>query len=266
MNSKLEKLKKYIKRWDRIAVAFSSGVDSTFLLKAVKDTLGDNVIAITVCSDFFSKEETEETVQFCSDNNIEHIMVKCDVLSVSDIRENPVDRCYKCKKELFGNIIKVAKENNAQVVFEGSNLDDLGDYRPGMRAVKELGVKSPLLEVGFKKDDIRALSKEIGLGTWKKPSMACLASRFAYNQRITVEELTMVHNGEMMLKRNGFDQCRVRVDNHNASVEVLKEQLYRFENPEFKNKILNNILELGFKTVTINPEGYRTGSMNKNIV
>ena len=189
LNSKLENLKNYLRSLGSVAVAFSSGVDSKFLLKVAHDVLGDKAIAVTATSCFFPKRESNEAEEFCKSNGIKQIIVVSDELAIPEIRQNPANRCYLCKKDLFSKLINLAKQNGAAFVCEGSNMDDLGDYRPGLKAVSELDVKSPLRECQLYKEEIRELSKQLGLPTWNKPSFACLASRFVYGEEISEKNL-----------------------------------------------------------------------------
>ena len=185
LQRKYDSLIAELKSHESVAVAFSSGVDSTFLLRVAHDVLGDRAFAITARSTAFPARETKEATDFCSDNGISQFFVDVNELEIEGFRDNPVDRCYHCKKELFGKIVNIANENGADIVLDGSNKDDEGDYRPGLRAIEELGVHSPLRELGFTKAEIRALSKELGLNTASKPSFACLATRFVYGEKIT---------------------------------------------------------------------------------
>ena len=192
LKRKYEDLKNYFKSLGSLAVAFSSGVDSTLMLKVAHDVLGDKAVAITARSHSFPAREKTEAMEFCKKEGIEHIFIDSEELEIPGFKQNPKNRCYLCKHELFEEIIEVAKKHNLAYVCEGSNLDDNGDYRPGLQAVAELGVKSPLRDCNLWKSEIRAISKELGLETWKKQSFACLASRFVYGETISVEKLDMV--------------------------------------------------------------------------
>lgn len=263
LNQKLETLKTSLKSMQRAAVAFSSGVDSTFLLKIAHDVLGKNLIAVTVCSDLFPKRELEESKEFCSANNIRQIFCNIDELQIPGFAENPENRCYICKRALFQKIIEIAKENEITEVCEGSNMDDTKDYRPGMAAVAELGIRSPLKEAGFYKSEIRQLSKELNLVTWNKPSFACLASRFEYKERITKEKLLMVEKAEQLLLEFGFSQMRVRIHKNIARIEVLPEEFNLLL--QHREAINEKFAEYGFSYVTMDLKGYRTGSMNETL-
>lgn len=263
MNEKYERLKEYMKSLGSAAVAFSSGVDSTFLLKAAKAALGDNVIAVTAKSRSFPKRELNETVNFCKENNIRHIIFESEELGIDGFRQNPVNRCYLCKKEIFKKIKEIADENNIACVAEGSNTDDDGDYRPGLIAVKELGIKSPLRHVGFTKREIRELSKRLGLPTWNKQSFACLATRFVYGEEITEKKLDMVDRSEQLLLDMGFHQLRVRIHGNIARIEVMPDEFEKL----IKNRenIYTRLKSFGFDYVTMDLQGYRTGSMNETV-
>ncbi len=263
MNEKYERLKEYMKSLGSAAVAFSSGVDSTFLLKAAKAALGDNVIAVTAKSRSFPKRELNEAVNFCKENNIRHIIFESEELGIDGFRKNPVNRCYLCKKEIFKKIKEIADENNIACVAEGSNTDDDGDYRPGLIAVKELGIKSPLRHVGFTKREIRELSKRLGLPTWNKQSFACLATRFVYGEEITEKKLDMVDRSEQLLLDMGFHQLRVRIHGNIARIEVMPDEFEKL----IKNRenIYIRLKSLGFDYVTMDLQGYRTGSMNETV-
>lgn len=264
INTKLENLKKYLRSLGSLAVAFSSGVDSTFLLKVAHDELGQNVIAITASSRSFPKRESNEAADFCKANGIKQITIESEELNIPQFRHNAVDRCYHCKKELFTKIIKLAKENGIEYVCEGSNMDDNGDYRPGLKAVAELGIKSPLRECNLYKEEIRALSKEMGLPTWNKPSFACLASRFVYGEEINKKKLEMVEKAEQTLLDLGFKQLRVRIHGENlARIEVLPAELERLLS--LRDTVVKALREAGFSYITMDLQGYRTGAMNEVI-
>lgn len=262
---KFEKLKENLKNLGSAAVAFSSGVDSTFLLKVAHDVLGDKVIAVTASSCSFPKRELEEAKRFCEVNGIRHIICESEELDIDGFRQNPKNRCYLCKHELFEKIWAIAKEHHLAAVVEGSNMDDNGDYRPGLIAVKELGVTSPLRDAALSKAEIRELSKELGLATWNKQSFACLSSRFVYGETINEKKLGMVDQAEQLLLDLGFHQVRVRIHGDIARIEVLPEEIGRIAADPIRREITSKLKEYGFSYVTLDMEGYRTGSMNETL-
>lgn len=264
VNDKLVDLRNYIKSLESVAVAFSGGADSAFLLKIAHDVLGEHAIAITLSAKTFPKDETKETKSFCEKEGIKHFICEISPLEIKGFSENPPERCYICKKEIFSQIIRLAKENGINNILEGSNMDDIGDYRPGLKAIKELEVLSPLQTVGLTKTEIRVLSKELGLNTWDKPSKACLASRFVYGEEITVEKLEMVEQAEQLLTDLGYVQSRVRIHGELARIEILPEHIERFMRYH-KESVYKKLKEIGFLYVTLDLEGYRTGSMNERL-
>ena len=263
---KQTKLKELFHSYGKIAVAFSGGVDSTFLLQSAHDTLGDRVLAVTAAPAFVPPRELQEAKDFCLLRGIRQIVIPANRLDIDSVRHNPPNRCYYCKLEIFGNILRIAEENDIPFVAEGSNTDDVRDYRPGMRAIRELGVKSPLLEAGLGKADIRVLSREMGLPTWDKPSFACLASRFVYGERITDEKLRMVDRAEQLLMDLGFRQFRVRIHGNLARIELLPEDFETLIRQNLRETVYHALKEYGFSYVTMDLGGYRTGSMNETIL
>ena len=260
---KYDDLKTLLKTYGSVAVAFSSGVDSTFLLYAAKEALGDKAIAVTAHSCSFPERELKETKAFCENHNIRQFVFDSEELDIEGFSQNPKNRCYLCKRELFQKIINIAADNGITVIAEGSNLDDNGDYRPGLRAVAELGIKSPLREIGFTKADIRALSRHLGLPTWNKQSFACLASRFVYGETITEEKLGMVDRAEQLLLDLGFHQMRVRIHGTMARIEVMPEEFPKLIEEDIRTRITTTLKFIGFTYITMDLIGYRTGSMNE---
>ena len=256
LNKKYQALREYIRSLGSLAVAFSSGVDSTFLLKVAHQELGDKVIAVTATSCSFPKREADEAANFCKANGIRQITVVSEELEIPEFRHNPVNRCYLCKKELFTKIISLAKENGVEYVCEGSNMDDNGDYRPGLQAVAELGVKSPLRHCELYKEEIRELSKHFDLPTAEKQS------RFVYGEEINEKKLAMVDKAEQALLDAGFKQLRVRIHGENlARIEVMPAELERLLS--MREAITEKLREAGFAYITMDLQGYRTGAMNE---
>ena len=264
---KLEHLKAYLKELGNVAVAFSGGVDSAFLLKVAHDVLGEQAVAVTISADFFPDREKKEAVLFCQREGIRQVI--CELkdweTEIEGFVQNPPDRCYLCKKEILGRICKAAGERGIPYVVEGSNMDDDGDYRPGMRAIAELGIKSPLKACDMTKGDIRMLSKELGLSTWEKPSFACLASRFVYGERITKEKLGMVERAEQLMMELGFIQFRVRIHGTMARIEIHPEQFPRLIEKTVREKITSEFKRIGFTYISLDLAGYRQGSMNETL-
>ena len=266
IREKLENLRASIARSGPLAVAFSSGVDSTLLLKVAADVLGGGVIAVTARSRSFPERESREAAQFCTELGVKQIFTDVDQLSIKGFRENPPDRCYICKKELFGTMMAAAAEQGFSKVAEGSNMDDLGDYRPGLRAISELGVLSPLREAGLYKAEIREISRELGLPTWKKQSFACLATRFMYGEHITDEKLERVDRAEQLLMDLGFGQLRVRIhgeDGKLARIEIMPEEFEKLL--ACREEIVREFKKFGFEYTAMELAGYRMGSMNGSI-
>ncbi len=263
MHEKLHQLQDYLRELGSVAIAFSSGVDSTFLLKVAHDTLGDRAIAVTAKSCSFPERELKEAVHFCEQEQIEQIVIESEELSIEGFRQNPKNRCYLCKHELFEKIGKAAKERNIAYIAEGSNMDDNGDYRPGLQAVAELGVKSPLRHAQLYKNEIRQLSREMGLSTWNKQSFACLSSRFVYGETISEEKLNMVDKAEQLLLDLGFSQVRVRIHGTIARIEILPREFEKLMETKVREKVYGTFKELGFSYVTLDLGGYRMGSMNE---
>lgn len=263
LNHKLDQLKKLLQKMDSVLIAFSGGVDSSFLLKIAFSVLGNKALAVTATSPTYPKKELKEAKEIAKNIGIKHLIIPSNELKIKNFRHNPTDRCYFCKKELFSKLKEIAERKKISYILDGSNRDDLGDFRPGFKAKEELGVRSPLLEVGLKKDDIRALSQELGLSTWDKPQFACLASRFPYFEEINERKLKMVGKAEDYLREQGVKQVRVRHHNNLARIEVSKEDIDIFFNSLFREKVTNKLMKIGYNYITLDLQGYRSGSMNE---
>ena len=262
---KYDNLKDFIRKFNKVAVAFSGGVDSTFLLYTAKEVLGDNAMAFSVFSPFTSIKDRTDIDHIIEKHNINYTEIKKD--DISDmVLENNSNRCYFCKKEVFEVIKKYALENGAEVIFDGSNFDDIKDYRPGMKALDELGIVSPLKNLLFTKNEIRELSKHLGLPTWDKPAFACLASRVPYGEKITYDKLKRIEKAEEILFNKGFTQLRVRDHEGWARIEVAENEREKFFDVNLMNEISDKFQHLGFKYVSLDLAGYKTGNMNKDIV
>lgn len=260
MDKKLKILKEYIHSLGSVAVAFSGGVDSTFLLKVAHGVLGNNAVAVTVRSCLVPEREIAEAEALCKTEGIKQLIVRYDPLAVPGFADNPPERCYLCKSRIFEEIKKVVAPLCIENIAEGSNVDDEGDYRPGMRAVAEHGILSPLRYAGLTKTEIRALSARVGLATAYKPSLACLASRIAYGDTITEEKLRMTEAAEEYLHSLGFGQLRVRLHGSLARIELMPEEINRMA--EHRDEVYSKLKSLGFDHVSLDLGGYRTGNMN----
>ncbi|MDP1852863.1 MAG: ATP-dependent sacrificial sulfur transferase LarE [Candidatus Omnitrophota bacterium] len=261
---KLEKLKLIIRMLRSVLVAYSGGADSSLLLKTASDVLGRNVLAVIATSPTYTKSELREAADFCKKHKIKHQVIATEELNNPHFTKNPKNRCFYCKDELFSRLKKIAKAHNIKYVLDGTNYDDRLDYRPGATAKEKHNVRSPLKEAKLTKQDIRTLSKEMGLSTWNKPSLACLASRFPYKSAITENALTRINKAEDFLRKAGFSQVRVRHYNSLARIEVPKDEIRHFLTLD-KTKIVHKFKKLGYNYVTLDLEGYRSGSMNEMI-
>ena len=262
LQKKLNKLSDILMSYSEIAIAFSGGVDSTFLLKHAHDMLGDNVIAVTAVAPNHAPDEIEEAIQFCTNQGIPHLLVNTEDDFLDQIAHNPIDRCYICKKIIFEGLMS-QPTLEGMVIADGTNLDDAADFRPGEKALAELGVYSPLKEAGLGKDDIRTALKSLGLPIWNKPSFACLASRIPYGEPITTEKLTAVYTLEKLLREKGFNQIRVRHHGEIARIEILPEDMPKFFDVDFMNEINETAKTVGFAYAALDLGGYKMGNMNK---
>ena len=264
LQMKVDKLQFLLKSYGGVAVAFSAGVDSTVLLKAAKETLGtEQVMALTVQSSLMPASDVEDAVIFCREEGIRHEVVQVDPLIYYDVRTNPPQRCYYCKRLIFGKLREIVGQKGIVHLLDGSNVDDGQDYRPGRQALRELGVLSPLLEAGLTKADIRAYAKKLGLSVAQKPSAACLASRVPYGEVLSREKLQRIEQAEKFLHAEGFTQLRVRSHADMARLELLPEDIERFMADGTYQKAVAKLKEFGFAYVTLDLEGYRMGSMNE---
>jgi uncharacterized protein len=261
--SKKENLIHYLEKLDSLLVAFSGGVDSTFLLALSHQTLMDKVVAVTESSTTYPSREREEAIKFTKDRGIEHIVFQADETSIAEFVSNAPDRCYHCKKSLSKNLLNIAKQKSISHVAYAANLDDLSDYRPGMDAAREMGIIAPLVDAHLSKEEIRFLSKEMGLPTWDKPAMACLASRIPYGEPITTKKLKMVEEAEDFLADQGFRQYRVRHHGSVARIEVAGSEIKKVTGPELRKNIVEKFRQIGFYHIAVDLEGYFSGSMNR---
>ncbi len=263
LNKKLDRLKRIIKDMGSVLVAFSGGADSAFLLKVCKDVLTDKAVAVTAKSPSFPGSELRKAKDLAKKISVRHIIIETDELSIREYRMNPVNRCYYCKTGLFSKLKKIAEQNKLNYVLDGTNYDDIQDFRPGRKAGIEQGVRSPLAEAEFTKKEIRKASKLLNLETWDKPSYACLSSRFPYGTEITKKRLKIIEKSEEIIKSLGIRQLRVRYHNDVARIEILKKDFpLAIKHSEMINSALK---KLGFKYVALDLKGYRTGSMNEEI-
>lgn len=261
---KMQCLRTSLRDLGSLLVAYSGGVDSTFLAVVAQQELGDKMLAVTAVSEAYPTWERQEAAEFARKFNIPHKFVETAELEIPEFKHNPPDRCYYCKRGLFEAMLEMARDEGIRHVADGTTADDLEDFRPGRRAAGELQIAAPLMESGLTKEDIRVLSKEMHLPTWDKPAFACLASRFPYGQEITVQKVAQVEKAEDVLRELGIRQYRVRHHGETARIEVPPGDIPRVAG-ELRTQIYQRLKELGFQYITLDLEGYRTGSMNETL-
>lgn len=265
LKKKYSHLQQILRSMGKVLVAFSGGVDSTLLLKAAKDILGDDAYAVFATSEVYPEREKEEALETAHLLNVNLKIIESKEMQNPVFVKNPPDRCFHCKMELFSQLKEIAAQDGIPYVIDGANLEDLSDYRPGSNAAKKLGIRSPLKEAGLVKDNIREILRWMGLPNWNKPSMACLASRFPYDHPLTPEDLNKVAAAEEFLFSLGFTQLRVRHHNSLARIEVLPEDIPRFTDKDMRKKITEKLREIGYIYITLDLTGYRTGSLNESL-
>ncbi len=267
LEQKARKIKSLILEMDSALVAFSGGVDSTLVLALAHDVLGEKALAVTAQSASMPDREMKACHQLAKEIGVKHLVVKTEEMSNPNYRANPANRCYHCKTELYSSLKKVAQQENILNILNGTNTDDLGDYRPGLDSAREQGVRSPLVEAGFNKQEVRELSRKMELSVWDKPAMACLSSRIPYGQPVTPEKLAMIEQAEDLLLSLGFTQVRVRHLGTLARIELDKNEIPRYQNDKSVQKAVEEKLKaLGFNNVVLDPEGYRMGNLNSALL
>lgn len=263
IDQKYELLKDKLRKMERVVIAYSGGVDSNFLLKVASDVLGKNVVAVTIYAMMHSKRELNEAIEYTKQFDVEHKVIEVENFNEKGFIENGIKRCYYCKSAVFKMIKDFADNKNIDYILDGTNMDDLGDFRPGLKALEELNIVSPLKESYLTKQEIRILSKRLNLDTYNKPSFACLASRIPYGDKITKEKLKLVEESENYISDLGFKQYRVRLHGDLARIEVGKDEINKFFDDEIMKNVDNKLKEIGFKYVTLDLNGYQMGNLNK---
>lgn len=263
MDASLKRLSKILRDLESVLVAFSGGVDSSFLLHLAHEVLGDRAKAITFVSPFLSRQELDRAARFCEERGIKHILLEINPLAIDEIRVNQPDRCYHCKKRVFSQGLAEAQKMSIPHLVEGTQLSDASDHRPGHRALVELDIRSPLSEAGLSKDQVRMLSKKLGLSSWNLPPMACLASRIPYGTPLDLESLARVESAEQFLFDEGFDLVRVRDHHGTARIELSAEEIARLSDKGLRDRLVARFRSLGYLAVTLDLEGYRTGRLGE---
>jgi uncharacterized protein len=266
LEAKLARLRSDLAALGKVVIAFSGGVDSSFLVRIAADVLGPDVVALTTRSSTEVGDDFALAVELASALGVRHIVVEADELEIPGYAANPIDRCYFCKTNLYRICAVEAEKLGIDVIADGANLDDTGDYRPGLTAATEHRIRHPLIDAGLTKQDVRDLSHRLGLPTWDKPSSPCLSSRFPYGTTITRDGLEKVAQGERLLHRLGFRECRVRYHDKVARIEVPANEIARLAEPETRLAVVDGLKELGFAYVTVDLQGFRSGSLNEGIV
>lgn len=262
-NRKYNNLLSYLRQLGKVVLAFSGGVDSTFLLRAGQEALGDKLKAVTIKAPYIPQWEIEEAKQLVKELRVAYEIIEAPI--IEEIRHNPENRCYLCKTAVFSKIKTLAGQQGYDCVIDGTNFDDIGDYRPGMKALRELGIKSPLLECELTKADIRSLSKELGLNTWNKPPYACLLTRIPYGQELREEDFAKIEKAEKYMMDRGFRAVRVRCHGNLARIEIEKKDRHKLFDEQILDEISAKLKECGFSYVTLDLEGYRVGSFNETM-